>query len=174
MYYPHLSSGIRFNDCLFSEPVRLAGWVPPRFPGLFVILARDSNWAPRNFQPLCFGEFGNNSPALAGSSEYASLLRAANNKDLSVSVLPLPFSTSAQRLAIVQELVSGYNPVLQGPSSSSPDELSVRLNQLERRHQEQNEKILFLLGNIYKHFEPQVVPERRRIGFLPQALPELP
>jgi hypothetical protein len=45
------------------------------------------------------------------------------------------------------------------------------MGELERRNQEQTEKILLLLGSIYKQFEPQPVPERRRIGFLPEVAP---
>lgn len=168
--YPHwLSPGVRFNDCFFSEPVRLAGWTPPRFPCLFAILACDSNWAPRSFQPLCFGEFGNNSAhPLETSASW--VLRASNARNLLISVFPMPFSTSAQRAALREELVTAYNPPLQGRADTvAPRDLTFRMGELERRNQEQAEKILFLLGNIYKQFEPQPVPERRRIGFLPEV-----
>jgi hypothetical protein len=148
------SSGIRFNDSFFSEPTRLAGWLPPRFTGLFVIMACDPNWAPRPFQPLYFGEFGNNSSF--GNPGVGHLL---------VSVLPLPFSTNAQRLALRNELINSYNPVLQNrmPAAAQP-EMSLLLAQLE--------KVLLLLGNIHKQYEPQPVPAHRPIGFLPDAVPE--
>ena len=107
-----LNSGIRFNDCFFSEPVWLAGWRPLRQAGLFVILSPDSNWAPRPFQPLYFGELGNNAPeaSLPGNLEPGSTDRRT---PLLVSVLPMPFSTTAQRRALRDELLQAYNPVSQ-------------------------------------------------------------
>jgi len=118
---------------------------------------------------LCFGEFGNNSANPLENTGYSWALRGASARNFLISVLPMPFSTSAQRMALREELVSAYNPALQGHGGTeAPRELAVRMGELERRNQEQAEKILFLLGNIYKQFEPQPVPERRRIGFLPE------
>lgn len=169
MYTP---LGIRFNDCFFSEPVSLASWTPPRFSGLFVILACDANWAPIPFQPLCFGEFGNNATHPLSANGY-SWLGPADRKKLFVSVLPMPFSTSAQRAAVRSQLVAAYNPVFQAHGAAESGPLECRMAEMERRHQEHAEKVLLLLGNIHKHFEPQPVPEHRRIGFLPESLPEL-
>jgi hypothetical protein len=107
------TSGIRFNDFFFSEPTELAGWAPPRCAGLFSILVNDSNWAPRPFQPLYFGELGNNAPPSAILHECGRLAEMAKGKTLLVSVLPLPFSTTQQRLALRSELVSAYNPSCQ-------------------------------------------------------------
>ena len=98
------ASGIRFNDCSFSEPVPLADWAPPRFPGLLAILANDPNWAPRPFQPLDFIEFGNN-------ADFAALIKAAKRDGWYVAVLPMPFSTTAQRCWLRDELIRAYNPV---------------------------------------------------------------
>src|SRR5258706_59141 len=119
---PNFSSGIRFNDCFFSEPGRLAGWIPPRFTGLFVVFACDPNWAPRSFQPLYFGEFGNNSS-----------FRTPVPGNLFISVLPLPYSTSAQRQSLRNELISAYNPVLQSHTpAAAPSEVAHCLAQLEK------------------------------------------
>src|SRR6266581_421023 len=125
--YPHwISQGIRFNDCLFSEPARLATWIPPRFPGLFAILACEKKWATRSDQKQRYGE---------------------NGKNLSVAVLPLPFSTSTQRTALRDELVSAYNPAGQHHGNAlAPGDLAMRIGELERRHQEHSEKVLLLLG----------------------------
>src|SRR6185437_15541581 len=71
-----MASGIRFNDCLFSEPVRLADSPLPRCAGLYVILAEDRAWAPKPFQPVYFGEFGNNAPP-GGLAREAALLTGA-------------------------------------------------------------------------------------------------
>ena len=171
MNLPLAAAGIRFNDCFFMEPARLADWMHPRFTGLFVILACDPNWAPRSYQPLCFGELGNNAVDPLERNGYGWLLGAAERKGLFVSVLPMPFSTSAQRAALRNELIAAYNPVLQpGGAATSSTELSQRIDELEKRHQEHSAQVLLLLGNIQKHFEPLPVPLRRRIGFLPESV----
>lgn len=171
MNLPLSVTGIRFNDCFFLEPARLADWVPPRFTGLFVILACDPNWAPRLFQPLCFGELSNNAVDPLERNGYGWLLGAADRKQLFVSVLPMPFSTGAQRAALRSELIAAYNPVLQpGVATASPAGLVHRIEEMEKRHEEHTAQVLVLLGNIHKHFEPLPVPLRRRIGFLPESV----
>src|ERR1700730_1499170 len=94
--------GIRFNDFMFSEPVPLSAWAAPKFAGLFVVLVRDTNWAPKQFQPLCFREFGNNA---RGPLAAESIRLPANAGLLFVSVLPMPFSSSAQRCDARNQLV---------------------------------------------------------------------
>src|ERR1700722_19905116 len=125
---PLAASGIRFNDYFFSEPVDLATWTPPRCPGLFSILVNDPNWAPKAFQPLYFGEFGNNSPASAVLQDCSPVVAAAHGKTLYVSVLPMPFSTTQQRWALRSELVWAYNPACQP---------ALKLAELDKKHQEQ-------------------------------------
>lgn len=97
--------GIRFNDCLFTEPERLAGWRLPKCAGLFAILGADQNWAPKQFQPLYFGEFGNNA--------QEDVIPKLGNDALFVAVFPMPFSTTAQRCAVRDQLLWAYNPVYQ-------------------------------------------------------------
>jgi len=98
---PYLTpSGIRFNDYFFSEPTRLREWIPPRYAGLCAILAADPNWAPKPFQPQYFGEFGNNTPPAAWWNEYRPMPGEADPRELFIAVLPMPFSTTAQRLAV--------------------------------------------------------------------------
>jgi hypothetical protein len=74
---------------------------------------RDPNWAPKPFRPLCFNEFGNNAPPSAWTDNYGDVLRAAQGKELLVSVCPIPFSTTAQRRAVRDELIWAYNPICQ-------------------------------------------------------------
>jgi hypothetical protein len=107
----NLADGIRFNDSMFSEPSPLAGWTPPKCAGLFGILTEDPNWAPKRFRPLYFGEFGNN--ASSAALDYHRLVAAAEGKQLLVSVCQMPFSTSAQRFTLRDELIAAYNPVCQ-------------------------------------------------------------
>src|SRR5437016_2554029 len=112
--------GIRFNDSLFSEPTPLAGWTPPKFAGLFGILVEDPNWAPKRFQPLYFGEFGNNAAVHTLVRDYAGLIAAAHGKTLLISVLAMPFSTTTQRWSLRNELIWAYNPVCQAEGNGTP------------------------------------------------------
>ena len=83
----------------------------------------------------------------------------------------MPFSTSAQRRALRNELVAAYNPVCQTTSAPSADELARKMADLETRQQEQNAQILTLLSHIARLFEPHPVSPRRPIGFRPQSVP---
>ncbi len=157
--------GIRFNDFLFSEPVPLSAWTAPKFAGLFVVLAGDHNWAPRPFQPLYFGEFGNNARCAAPGSS-----RLPVQGGLFISVLPLPFSSSAQRLEARNQLVWAYNPVYQPAGTPPSNELARKLDELEKRHEEQSTQFRLLLASLNRFFEPLPEPAHRRpIGFQPPA-----
>ncbi len=173
-YLPVLPApGIRLNDCVFSEPTRLDGWTPPQFAGLFGIFVADPNWAPKPFQPLYFGEFGNNASASQLLGECRSLIAASRGQTLMVSVLPLPFSTTSQRCALRSELIWAYNPPCQSDGGkTSPMDLAQKLDELEKRHQEQTSQVMLLLANVNRIFGPLPEPPRRRsIGFLPQSEP---
>jgi hypothetical protein len=136
-----LPPGIRFNDCLFSEPAPLASFTPPQFAGLYAVLQRDSNWAPKAYQPLYFGEFGNRTPAPAFFRECADLLKSGE-RCLFVAVLPMPFSTTSQRWTVCHELIRAYHPVCQSVDAFPP-------------------------GNPMIAEAP--APRPRRIGFMPQT-----
>jgi len=160
-------AGIRFNDYVFSEPRRLVEWTPPKWAGICVILARDSNWAPKPLQPLFFLEFGNN-------SDLRRLARMPNTDALYVSALAMPYSTSAQRSEVRNQLVWAYNPVWQaGAAPAVQGELAHKLDELERKHDEQTTQLRLLLASLNRLFEPPIeVPRRRAIGFLPAADPD--
>ena len=166
------SPGIRFNDCLFSQPVAVAGWTSPGYAGLFAVLVNDPNWAPKALQPLYFGEFGNNAPLPAPAIDYPRLLAAAQGRPLYVAVLPMPFSTTAQRRELRNELVRAYNPECQHEGTLLPQgELATKLGDLEKKHQEQTAQVMLLLSNINQSFQPPPETPRRRIGFMPQTEP---
>jgi len=161
-----VGAGIRFNDCVFSDPVPLTSWTVPKFAGLFAVLAGDTHWAPRPFQPLYFGEFGNNT---RGPLAPDSFRAAATAGPLFISVLPMPFSSSAQRCDIRNQLVWAYNPVCQGNEPHTQDTLARKLEEIEKKHEEQTTQFRLLLANFNRMFEPLPEPPRRPIGFLPQA-----
>jgi hypothetical protein len=160
-----VAAGIRFNDYVFSEPRRLVEWPLPKWAGVLAILATDANWAPKPLQPLCFMEFGNN-------ADLRRLMRMPNAEALFVSALALPYSTSAQRAEVRNQLVSAYNPLWQASAGSAvQSELAHKLDDLERKHEEQTTQFRLLLASINRIFEPPIELPRRRttIGFLPQA-----
>jgi hypothetical protein len=164
MSYFRTPLGIRFNDCLFTEPTPLAKWTPPSCGGLFVILAQDVQWSPKPFRPLYFGEFGNNDRPMHTVDGRAMAERA---DALFVAILPLPFSSSAQRYALRNELVQAYNPAPQAEwDRISTREIGRRLDAMEVRQQEQNTQIIALLQQLNRILQPQPVPPRRPIGFL--------
>jgi hypothetical protein len=163
-----VSAGIRFNDFVFTEPTPLAEWTQPRYAGLFVIVTRDPNWAPKPFQPLYFGEFGNNAREnfLPHDARPHSTARV---DALFVAVLPMPFSTTAERTAARDQLIWAYNPLCQvnRSQSAAAGELARKLEALEKKHEEQTNQVGLLLATISRFFEPQPEPPRRHIGFLP-------
>jgi hypothetical protein len=160
--------GIRFNDCLFTEPKQLGGWVPPRCAGIFVILMGDPNWAPKPYQPLLFGEFGNNAREILPHHDRIRWAGASRPEALLVSVLPMPFSTTAQRTAVCNQLIWAYNPVCQAnTTTAAPNELAHKLEELEKKHEEQTTHLRLLLASVNKVFEPLPERPRRQIGFLP-------
>src|SRR6266480_1403609 len=157
--------GIRLNDCLFSEPTRLADWKVPKYAGLFVILVKDANWAPKPYQPLYFGELGNNTPH--APVNHALLPSGASDGTLLISVLPMPFSTTAQRWALRNELMWAYNPPWQiGEVRPASTGLANQLGRADKKpYPEETVQILLLLTGV--NLEPQPEQPRRRIGFLP-------
>lgn len=159
---PQMHLGIRFNDCMFSEPAPLAQWTPPRCAGLYVVLARDPNWAPKPFQPLYFGEFGHN----LMSKDRLHMATALPQQELFVSVFPMPFSTTAQRLLLRDQLIRAYNPPGLVPSAQTPPtDLVRKLDELERRHQEEAAELRLLFAGARDSLQPEA--PRRRIGFIP-------
>lgn len=160
------ASGIRFNDYFFSEPVHLGAWAPPQCAGLLSILVNDPNWAPKAFQPLYFGEFGNNTPPAAVLQDCSPLMAAAKGKTLYVSVLPMPFSTTQQRLSLRNELIVAYNPVCQAETAKAqPRDLEYKVAELEKKHQEHTAQMMHFMAGMNPQVETPKAP-RRRIGFV--------
>jgi hypothetical protein len=171
---PWVAAGIRFNDAWFTEPVHLSQWTPPRCGGLYVILLNDLNWAPKPFQPLYFGEFGNNARANVIPQDSIWLLSsAARGRPLFVSALPIPFSTTAQREAIRSGLVSAYNPACHthARATVAAGDLTYQLATVEKKQEEHAAQLHLLLDGFNKIFGPQPEPPHRPIGFLPLSRP---
>ena len=160
--------GIRFNDCLFTEPMRLAEWKVPQYAGLFVILAKDSNWAPKAYQPLYFGEFGNNTLEVFLPGNRGLLTGSDGDMAFFISVLPMPFSTTAQRWALRNELLWAYHTVWQAKELQTAGGHANQLAEVDRKpYPEQSAQVLPLVAGVNDFLQPQ--PERqprRRIGFV--------
>jgi hypothetical protein len=167
---PHvLPPGIRFSDCVFTEPKRVSEWVRPQYPGVLAILGSDPNWAPKPLRPLCFEEFGPDAIELPLSLRRMLEHSAAH---LFVAVVPLPFCTSAQRRYVRDQLVSTYRPAWQStPASAEPSELARKLDELEKKHDESATQLRLLVATIMRLFEPLPEPRRRPIGFLANETP---
>jgi len=164
--------GIRFDDYVFAEAQHISQWALAQCAGLFVILVRNASWAPKPFEPLYFGEFGNNSQA-----PLLEVFRMANwaaAPDLFVATLLVPFSTTVQRQALRDVLIRAYNPVWQRRGSERPIDLERKLEELERRNEEQTNQFRLLLATLNKFFEPLPVPPRRPIGFATPPLEATP
>jgi hypothetical protein len=164
--------GIRFNDCVFGEPTPLARWTPPRCAGLYAVLVADANWAPKPFQALYFGEFGNNATLPLLSREGSKLTDLPCLEALFATEFPMPFSTTAQRWVLCNELIWAYNPRCRVQPGEPPQADLVRqLDELERRHQQETAKLRLLFASAHTYLAPQPQP-RRRIGFVPLSQTE--
>ena len=83
----------------------------------------------------------------------------------------MPFSTTEERCAVRNQLVWAYNPLFQSSRyPAAPNELAHKLDELERKHDDQTMQLRLLLTSINRLFEPQAVPRRRPIGFLTEPV----
>ena len=133
-----------------------------------MILAKDANWAPHPYQPLYFGEFGNNTPE--APAHYAFLPRGDADATLFVSVLPMPFSTTAQRSVLRNELLCAYNSAWQTKNVRAGGAgLANQLGVMNTKpYPGQAAELLLHLTGVNKLLDPQPEREpRRRIGFVP-------
>jgi len=110
-----IQSGIRFGDLVFSEPTLLpdtclAGIFDQ--PGLYVVLVHDSNWQPRPFRPLYFGESDGVWQRATGAHENCDSWRARGGlfEPVYRALCPLPGWTRVQRQLAESALISAYQP----------------------------------------------------------------
>src|SRR5712664_388027 len=83
-------AGIRFSDYVFTEPIPLDRLLlPSHSTGVYAVLMPDPTWAPRDFQPLFFGEFANGHCSIT-AAELSWWYRAAAGKSLYIAVLAIP------------------------------------------------------------------------------------
>ncbi|HKW97426.1 MAG TPA: hypothetical protein VJN43_06810 [Bryobacteraceae bacterium] len=129
-----------------------------------MILAKDANWAPKPYQPLYFGEIGNNTPD--GLPPGAEMLLSQSRGTFFISTLPMPFSTTAQRRALRNELLLAYNSTWQVEEIRRAAGIANQCGPFDKP--EEATQALLLLTGINRHFFPPPEREpRRRIGFVP-------
>lgn len=126
-----------------------ASFATPKCAGIIAVLVNDPNWAPKAYQVVYFGDFGYNTPGGALPFNYQRLQSATHGRQLMVAVLPLPYSTTAQRRELRNELVGAYNPEFQREGTLNPvDE--------------------FVASHHHTYITAPEAP-RRRIGFMPEV-----
>jgi hypothetical protein len=114
---------------------------------------------------LYFGEFGNNEQPLLNVDSWVPPMGRPH--ELFVAMLPLPFSTTAQRCALRNELIQAYNPISQADwARMSTRELARKLDMIEVRQEQLHTQIVSLLHHLNQIVQPQQVPPRRPIGFI--------
>lgn len=104
---------IKLGNYIFSEPVPIASWSPPCQAGLYAIMVFDPLWTPFPFRVIYFGESGNLSEQgfLRSHHKYADLIQeAGSERNLYISVYPLPNSTLEIRGVIKSKLIEHYRP----------------------------------------------------------------
>jgi hypothetical protein len=105
---------------LFEEPWQLSLWHPPRVAGLYAILVYDTNFEPRPYKAIYFGQSPDFSergfPARhenyqdwLDTAKYSSL-GMLGGPDLYIAIMRMPYSTEASRSKIEQELIEKYRP----------------------------------------------------------------
>jgi hypothetical protein len=103
--------------------------------------------------------------------DCSQFVAAAKGKAVFVSVLPMPFSTTQQRLALRNELLLAYNPVCQTDAGRTPSrDLEFKLAELEKKHQEQTAQMMQLMASMNPALDPARA-RRQRIGFVPSVEP---
>jgi len=114
---------------------------------------------------LYFGEFGNNSPEVLLPGSHGLLPASKGNTLLYVAALPMPFSTTAQRWALRNELVWAYNATWQATEARAPNGLNHLGEADQTPYQQQSAQLFHFLTGVTKPSEPKREP-RRRIGFV--------
>lgn len=109
------NQGVRFGERWFTAPAPLpAAAVPAMFDqaGLYVVMVVDSEWGPKPFRPLYFGESDSIwNRCASGHEKYVTWRRAAGLfVPLYRAVSPMPGSTRAERQAAESALITRYLP----------------------------------------------------------------
>ena len=163
------SWGIRFADYLFTEPIPLDTSLIPYVQGLFVVLIFDFTWAPRQFQPLFFGEVGRRQGSPIARNDYLRWLRTAAGKQLYLAICPIPATHVLALPGIKNHLVDAYDPVCnREPVETgllSADVLS-RLDTFQEKQKEHDALIRLMVAAFGHMVQPPPEP-KRRAGFLP-------
>jgi len=160
--------GIRFGNCVFSEPVPLdRACLPVNSTGVYVILTPDPTWGPRHFQPLFFGEFAGGLHCSITTTELSLCYRAAAGKGLLISVLAMPGAHVGDVILLKRRLIQDYAPICnRNDDSAIAIEMARRLETLERMTSHQELVLKLALGALGQMAHPHPETKKRIVGFI--------
>ena len=161
--------GIRFGDCVFSDPAPLAQFsLPPRSAGLYVILMPDTTWGPWQLQPLFFGEFGPEREVRMSQAQQTCCLRVAAGRGLYFALYAVPHQHRWALSEIQRELTARYGPIANLESAGNSSEHAHRLGSIEKKMIEQDAVLTLILASLFQTVQlQQPEPKKRIIGFQP-------
>jgi len=105
---------INFDEHEFSEPMRIAKWVPPKSAGLYVILKVDLSRTPMPFKSIYFGQTRNFAERglLKSHENYEHWIKEAGSEEgIFIAIYLMLGSTEEERKIMVAELIAKYQPV---------------------------------------------------------------
>ncbi len=104
---------INYGDHLFSDPVWIGLWKPPRAAGLYAILVLDQSVKPQPYRVIYFGETEDFSARgfIKNHNKYPCWMRESGSEHyLYISILPQSWLTPEQRKAAEAVLIAKYRP----------------------------------------------------------------
>jgi len=105
---------IIFEKYEFSEPTRIAKWVPPKSAGLYVILKPDLSSSPLPLKPIYFGQSEDLSERgfIKSHHKYKDWIKTAGEEEhIFIAIYQMLGSTEEERKTIEAELIAKYQPV---------------------------------------------------------------
>jgi len=115
-------AGIRFNNSIFTEPVRFSLALVPVSSGIYAILAADASCRPRPFRAIYFGESGDFTQRVtrdhARFSDWTS--EAGEAANLFVAFCPTPLLRAQQRRWVEHDLIARYRPACNLQDNQAP------------------------------------------------------
>jgi hypothetical protein len=159
--------GIRFADCVFSEPVPIGRQgVPVHSAGIYVILIHDPTWGPRQFQPVFFSEFGPSHHSSVGPADVMGWHRVAAGRGLYVAVHSVAPAEAHELPVLTRELVASYRPLCNRESAEEiTSDTKRRVEVLEKKTQEQEALLRLAIAVIGQTPQTASESKKRPVGF---------
>ncbi len=103
-----------FDKYEFSEPSRIAKWVPPESAGLYVILKPDLSSSPLPLKPIYFGQSEDLSERgfIKSHHKYKDWIKKVGEEEhIFIAIHQMLGSSEEERKTIEAELIAKYQPV---------------------------------------------------------------